>query len=183
MEVAYGRAKSTYDDFIDNKVAPVRPANGTMHHIGFLWGYRLLVRDDIFTRTNPTTEAPKRAIVFMTDGVTAFSVAQSIFYDRNYTAYGSIADKKLVSTSDYAKFITAEELRFKKTCEAAKAETNAPAIYIVALNRGGNDMNADTRAMFKACATGGYYETTSTSAITAAFSQIATELVDLHLTQ
>jgi Flp pilus assembly protein TadG len=189
LEVAYGRTKATYDSFIDNKVAPVRPGNGTMHHIGFLWGYRLLVRDDVFTRSNPTAERPKRAIVFMTDGVTAFgqptdtSQPNYLFADRNYTAYGSVADKKLVSTIDYGKFISAEELRFKKTCEAAKAETNPPLIFIVALNRGGNDMNANTRAMFQGCATGGYFETTSTSAINTAFTTIAQELVDLHLTQ
>ncbi|WP_419827465.1 TadE/TadG family type IV pilus assembly protein [Sphingomonas sp.] len=182
MEVGYGRTKSTYDNFIDNKVAPVTPAIGTMHHIGFLWGYRLLVRDDVFTRTNPTTEKPKRAIVFMTDGRTDL-IQGNNYNDRFYTAYGATVDKTLINDTDYSKFKSAEELRFKKTCEAAKAETNPPLIFIVALNRGGNDMNSDTRSMFQGCATGGYFETTSTTAINSAFTTIAQELIDLHLTQ
>lgn len=69
--VTYGRNKSVYQDYIDNHNHPLMPASGTLHHIGFLWGYRLLARDDIFTRTNPVPDQePLRAIVFMTDGQT-----------------------------------------------------------------------------------------------------------------
>ncbi|PPJ76634.1 hypothetical protein CV019_02805, partial [Staphylococcus haemolyticus] len=69
--VTYGRSKAYWTDVIDKKNAAIYPANGTLHHAGLLWGYRLLVRDDVFKRSNPVNEDAKRALVFMTDGETA----------------------------------------------------------------------------------------------------------------
>ncbi|MFN3435881.1 MAG: hypothetical protein ACK4ZY_15980, partial [Sphingomonas sp.] len=75
VPLAYGRDRSFYSNIIDQKNAAIYPANGTLHHAGLLWGYRLLVRDDVFRRTNPTRESPKRALVFMTDGETALGAS------------------------------------------------------------------------------------------------------------
>jgi len=180
LEVAYGRTKTSYINYIDQQNGYVRPANGTMHHIGLVWGWRLLSRDDVFKRTNPTTEQPRRAIVFMTDGNTEYTTSAS-YLNRYFTAYGTIADKKLTATATNAKFKSAAEDRFARTCAAIHAEQIDTPVYVVALALDSGSTN--TRTMFRNCAPGRFYDTASTAELKTAFDAIATELVDLHLTQ
>lgn len=174
VPVAYGRNKSFYNDKVDTKNAAIYPANGTIHHSGLLWGYRLLVRDDVFTRSNPTTEEPKRALVFMTDGETALTSAQNGYTDRTWTFYGNYTDAPIKTWSD---FKTQSERRFSKTCAALQAEKNPPKVYIVALTT----TDSSTLSMFEKCAPGHVYRTSDAATLKAAFNDIAAELVDLHL--
>ena len=178
VPVAYGKTKSYWKDtVIGQKNGAIFPANGTLHHAGLLWGYRLLVRDDVFKRTNPTNEAPKRALVFMTDGETALGAAQNGYTDRTFTFYGNYADAPISASA--GSLTTQSERRFSKTCAALQAEPNPPAVYIIALTT----TDSDTLAMFERCAPGKVYRTSDTATLKAAFDDIATELVDLHLTQ
>lgn len=175
VPIAYGRAKSFYVDQINNRNAAIYPANGTLHHAGLLWGYRLLVRDDAFPRTNPTNEAPKRALVFMTDGETALGTSQNGYTDRTWTFYGNYADAPISTKADG---LTGQsERRFAKTCAALQAEENPPKVYIVALTTS----DANTLTMFEKCAPGHVYRTSDAATLKAAFNDIAAELVDLHL--
>jgi hypothetical protein len=177
VPVAYGRDRSFYTNVIDTKNAAIYPANGTLHHAGLLWGYRLLVRDDVFRRTNPTRETPKRALVFMTDGETALGAAQNGYTDRTWTFYGNYADSPISASPGG---LTAQsERRFSKTCAALHAERNPPTVYIVALTT----TDANTLSMFEKCAPGHVYRTSDAATLTAAFNDIAAELVDLHLVQ
>lgn len=177
VPIGYGRDKSFYTNIVDTKNAAIYPANGTLHHAGLLWGYRLLVRDDVFKRTNPTREAPKRALVFMTDGETALGAAQNGHTDRTWTFYGNYADSPISATP--GGLIGQSERRFAKTCAALQAERNPPTVYIVALTT----TDANTLAMFERCAPGHVYRTSDAATLTAAFNDIAAELVDLHLVQ
>lgn len=177
VPLAYGRDRSFYSNIIDQKNAAIYPANGTLHHAGLLWGYRLLVRDDVFRRTNPTRESPKRALVFMTDGETALGASQNGYTDRTWTFYGNYADSPISAT---AGGLTGQsERRFAKTCASLQAEQNPPTVYIVALTT----TDANTLAMFERCAPGHVYRTSDAATLTAAFNDIAAELVDLHLVQ
>jgi len=177
VPVGYGRDKSFYASIIDTKNAAIYPANGTLHHAGLLWGYRLLVRDDVFRRTNPTRETPKRALVFMTDGETALGASQNGYTDRTWTFYGNYADSPISAS---AGGLTGQsERRFAKTCAALQAERNPPTVYIVALTT----TDASTLSMFEKCAPGHVYRTSDAATLTAAFNDIAAELVDLHLVQ
>lgn len=175
VPIAYGRAKSFYVDQINNRNAAIYPANGTLHHAGLLWGYRLLVRDDAFLRSNPTNEAPKRALVFMTDGETALQTDQNGYTDRTWTFYGNYADAPI--STDASGLTGQSELRFAKTCAALQAEKNPPTVYIVALTT--TDRN--TLNMFEQCAPGHVYRTSDAATLKSAFNDIAAELVDLHL--
>jgi hypothetical protein len=175
--VIYGRDKSYYDNQIDQKNAAIFPANGTLHHAGLLWGYRLLVRDDVFTRNNPTREKPKRALVFMTDGETALGATQNNYTDRTWTFYGNYADAPISKSA--GGLIDQSERRFSKTCAALQAERNPPTVYIVALTT----KDASTLDMFEKCAPGHVYRTSDAATLSAAFNDIAAELVDLHLVQ
>lgn len=169
MDVQYGRTKQTYDDYIDSENFPVMPASGTLHHIGLLWGYRLLSRSDRFTRDNPIpSEQPLRALVFMTDGET--SVGSD---DRWYGAYGHPREKRISATASSGAMKTQIMRRFAKVCESAKQE--GIVVYIVSL--------IQREPEFSTCAGARYWHTTDRDTIKSAFNEIAVDLVDLHLTR
>lgn len=169
MDVQYGRTKQTYDDYIDSENFPVMPASGTLHHIGFLWGYRLLSRSDRFTRENPIpSEQPLRALVFMTDGETSVGTD-----DRWFGAYGHPREKRISKTATSGAMQTQIMRRFAKVCESAKQE--GIVVYIVSL--------IQKEPEFSTCAGARYWHTTDQATIKSAFNEIAVDLVDLHLTR
>lgn len=177
MPVIYGRSKSDYLNHIANQHGAIYPANGTIHHAGLLWGYRLLVRDDVFTRTNPTNEKPRRALVFMTDGVNEIGESQNDYLDRTFTWYGRWSDQRI--SSNQANTETQMLRRFEKTCANIQRESNPPEIYIIALVANSNAIDT----AFNNCAPGRVYRTSSTDELRRAFQDVAAELVDLHLIQ
>lgn len=173
--VTYGRSKSYWLNVVQNKNAAIYPANGTLHHAGLLWGYRLLVRDDVFKRTNPVNEDAKRALVFMTDGETALGTAPNGYANRTWTFYGNYGDAPI--SKNVGDLTKQSELRFSKTCASLQAEKNPPKVYIVALTT----TDKATLNMFEQCAPGHVYRTSDAATLKAAFDDIASELVDLHL--
>jgi Flp pilus assembly protein TadG len=177
VPVSYGRSRAFYTDIINNKNGAIYPANGTIHHSGLLWGYRLLVRDDVFLRTNPTNEPARRAIVFMTDGENQVGETQKGYIDRTFTWYGQWSTPRV--TTDTTKTEQQSERRFAKTCANIQREANPPEIYIIALSAGttAND------ALFNACAPGRVYHADTSAELDQAFKDVAGELVDLHLVQ
>ncbi|WP_121116616.1 TadE/TadG family type IV pilus assembly protein [Croceibacterium ferulae] len=174
LKLAYGQAKSVYDNYIKYDNYPVMPADGTLHHIGMLWGYRLLTRSDVFIRHNPVpAETPLRALVFMTDGE-----SNANRHAAWYGAYGNMRERRISSSdSDIGKFKKQVMYRFAKVCENAKRD--GIAVYIVSLGT----TSDDAENVFSACAGTNFLETTTQSQIQNAFRQIAVDLVDLHLTQ
>jgi len=166
LSLQYGRNKTIYDDYIRYHNTPLNPASGTLHHIGMLWGYRMLTRDDKFIRHNPIeNQTPLRALVFMTDGETVVGSTEDWF-----GAYGSKRHKRLTTTGP----TTAQVMRrFAMVCQAAK--NDGIVVYIVSLKANVSE--------FSTCAGPRYYRTEDAAAIRSAFEQIAVDLVDLHLTQ
>ena len=177
VKLAYGRTRDFYNDIVDNQNGAIYPANGTMHHAGMIWGYRLLVRDDVFPRANPTNEQARRALVFMTDGVNEIGENLNGYYNRTFTMYGRWSDKSIATDRDKQEEQSVR--RFSKTCAALNREPNAPKVYIVAL--------ATTQpaaiSTFNTCAPGRVYVATTAAQLNSAFKDIAAELVDLHLVQ
>ncbi|UVI38323.1 pilus assembly protein TadG-related protein [Qipengyuania spongiae] len=168
MKISYGRQKSEYLNYVDYDNYAVMPASGTLHHIGLLWGYRLLARDDVFRRTNPyPDQKPIKALVFMTDGETSLSSEPTW-----YGAYGRLADRRLTDSTSTGNFQTQIMRRFAKVCEAAKRDDID--VYIVSLKANVGE--------FSTCAGDRYYRTSDAATINDAFGQIAVDLVDLHLT-
>lgn len=169
MEVQYGREKQVYDDYIDSENYPVMPASGTLHHIGMLWGYRLLTRSDVFTRVNPIDgETPLRALIFMTDGVTSIGSDS-----RWYGAYGNAREKRITASESGSEMKKQIMRRFAKVCEKAKLDDIK--VYIVSL--------VQKEPEFTTCAGARYWHTTDQATIKSAFNEIAVDLVDLHLTR
>jgi Flp pilus assembly protein TadG len=187
LPITYNVSRSTYDDFIDKKVWAILPANGTMHHPGFIWGWRILSRYDRFIRAKPQgSAAPVRALVFMTDGKTELSNSVGAD-DKVYTAYGSVNDQTITTSTDSTNDIgTAAILRFSKACALANSylfpdSQKTVQTYVVAINSSG--LNSSSQAPLKTCGKNGYWLTTSPTDLNSAFSQIARTLVDVHLTQ
>lgn len=193
MDIAYNVPRATYTNYVDKHVWAVQPANGTMHHTGFIWGWRLLSRYDVFKRTKPTgAAAPTRALVFMTDGETALNVGGGQ-YDRVSTAYGTVIDGNVtarVRNDDNRtrnNFINQVDLRFARSCAIANSTVfpdsgKTPQIYVVAIN-GSNDIDSATSNRLRACGASGYWLTTTPNDLNTAFSQIARTLIDVHLTR
>ena len=174
LKLAYGQDKSVYDSYIRLDNYPLMPADGTLHHIGMLWGYRLLTRSDVFVRDNPVPdERPLRALVFMTDGE-----SNANKHAAWYGAYGNMRERRISSDdSSTSKFKNQVMYRFAKVCENAKRD--GIAVYIVSLMAA----SGDAGGVFRTCAGSNYLQTSTQSEIQNAFRQIAVDLVDLHLTQ
>ncbi len=132
-------------------------------------------RDDVFKRTNPVNEDAKRALVFMTDGETALGTAPNGYANRTWTFYGNYGDAPI--SKNVGDLTKQSELRFSKTCASLQAEKNPPKVYIVALTT----TDKATLNMFEQCAPGHVYRTSDAATLKAAFDDIASELVDLHL--
>ena len=188
MPITYNVSRSTFDSYIDKKVWAIKPANGTMHHTGFIWGWRLLSRYTKFVRTKPSgSSAPVRAMVFMTDGKTDLAGSNKE-NDKVYTAYGSVDDRTITtSTNDVGAIRAAADLRFAKACALANSyvfpdSKKAAQIYVVAINRS-NDIDSASQSRLKNCGKSGYWLSTTPSDLNNAFAQIARTLVDVHLTQ
>lgn len=204
LPVSYSYTKSRLKDYINIDNQPLFNI-GTWHNQAMAWGYRLLARDDVFTRARPTQLGLRRVLIFMTDGnfdsrddgdnVNRGGSGNEFQRDTAYTAYGSYADKKLIdngfntnnaATLDAARaqHRDATALRFRKTCQAMKRE--GIEIYTITFAIAAGAEGDMTREMFKSCATDRnthFFETRNAGDLRTAFTTIAADLVDLHLSK
>jgi hypothetical protein len=204
LPITYNVVRKTYDDFINNQVWAILPANGTMHHTGFIWGWRILSRYDKFIRNKPAGSGhPVRALVFMTDGkselgnwdttrsetnkdgVTTHYVSSN---DKNFTGYGSVNDRTITKkVDDNGAIRSAADDRFEKACAIANSHVfedskKTVQTYVVAINVGA-DIDPNSKKMLRGCGKDGYYLSETPDDLNAAFAQIARTLVDVHLTK
>ena len=199
LPVSYARTKSELNAY-KNNLQPLFNI-GTWHVPAMTWGYRLLARQDVFTRTRPANMGLRRVMIFMTDGnfdsndlgstVTGRGNGYNDFErDSAYTAYQSYADRKVVdqwwnsggTASARAAHRDAMALRFAKTCQAAKNE--GIEIYTITFAIASGTEGDATREMFKQCATNRnthFFETKNPGDLRIAFTSIAANLIDLHL--
>ena len=200
LPISYDRTKADYTAYT-NRLEPLYNI-GTWHNQAMTWGYRLMSRDDVFTRNRPTDVATRQVMIFMTDGnfdsrdVGLNSTVRTPNFQRDtaYSGYGSYADKRLVDqdfpTGDTglanarAAHRDATALRFAKTCQAMKRD--GIEIYTITFAIGAGAEGNATREMFRTCATDRtthFFETRDASTLRMAFATIAADLVDVHLQQ
>lgn len=200
LPISYSRTKSALTTYTNN-LQPLFNI-GTWHTQAMAWSYRLMARDDVFTRARPTDSAVRRVVIFMTDGNfdsrddgLDSSVRSPRFQrDTAYTGYGSYADKRVVSTdfgsgsgglnSARAAHRDAMALRFAKICQAMKSE--GIELYTITFAIAANSEGDATREMFRTCATDRnthFFETKNPADLRAAFTTIAADLVDVHLSE
>jgi hypothetical protein len=200
LPVSYGRTKSSLQAYTNN-LQPLFNI-GTWHTQAMAWSYRLMARDDVFTRDRPAGSAVRRVVIFMTDGnfdsrdngVDSPVRSPSFQRDTAYTGYGSYADRLVVNTTfgsgnsglnaARAAHRDAMALRFAKICQAMKSE--GIEIYAITFAIASNSEGDLTRDMFRTCATDRnthFFETRNSGDLRAAFTTIAADLVDVHLSK
>lgn len=200
--ISYSHTKASLIEYIDKYNQPLFNI-GTWHNQAMTWGYRMLMRDDVFTRVRPTGVGLRRVMIFMTDG-NFDSNDKGISYDYRapdkfrrdtaYTGYLSYADRLVVdaehpSGDDGTAAARAAHrdlmaLRFAKACEAMKQD--GIEIYTISFAIASGAEGNATREMFKTCATDRnthFFETKNSADLRNAFTTIAADLVDLHLSK
>lgn len=196
LPVSYDHTKGQLEDYTDD-LQPLFNI-GTWHSQAMAWSYRLMARDDVFTRARPSDIGLRKVVIFMTDGnfdskdlgLDSNKRSPKFQRDTAYTGYGSYADKRIINkdyagsgdlNSAVADHRNAMALRFNKTCQAMKAD--GIEIYTITFAIKGNAA-ASTREMFRTCATNRnthFFETKDPADLRAAFTTIAADLVDVHL--
>ncbi|WP_448502112.1 pilus assembly protein TadG-related protein [Sphingomonas sp.] len=191
LPVSYERTKSAMANYIDVHNQPLFNI-GTWHSQAMAWGYRMLARDDVFPRNRPDNAPVRRVLIFMTDGnfdsedrgATLTTRTPNFQRDTAYTGYRSYADKLVTNTDTRAAHRDVMALRFAKTCQAMKAE--GIEIYTITFAIAGGAEGNATRQMFQNCSTNPnthFFETKNPADLRAAFTTIAADLVDLHLSK
>lgn len=152
------------------------PAGYTYHDIGMLWGLRLISRDGIFGPENRAAEATgaiARNIIFMTDGDTDTRI-------QAYDAWGlsAVARRRTpigaIPTDTQQDAIT--EARLSELCTAAKNDKNI-TVWVIAFG-------TTLTTMLSNCASPGRaYQADNAAELATTFSQIASQIAQLRLTQ
>jgi Flp pilus assembly protein TadG len=184
LPVSYSNTRDQLKSYIDLDNAAL-PNIGTFHTPALVWGYRLLERNDFFTRERPDDKPINKVLIFMTDGI--FDSRDdgripigggSRRYDTSYTAYKTYEHRLMTNSATKNANISALQLRFSKVCEAAK--NDGIQIYMIAFDVNSNS----TKEMFRNCATDRnthFFDTANGKELNAAFVTIASELVNLRL--
>jgi hypothetical protein len=152
--------------------ADFKPMGGTYHDVGMIWGTRLLSPTGLFAADTAAWsghEAPRRVIVFLTDGDMAPSTAI-------YGMYGIEYYDKRVSGGNYGSLKDYHNARFLAACSAAKARNIS--VWTVALGMG-------TTSQLQSCATTPAQALSSTSGagLATQFSTIASQMAKLRIAQ
>ncbi|MGY6551418.1 MAG: pilus assembly protein TadG-related protein [Erythrobacter sp.] len=198
LPISYSRTKSDFQAYT-NDLQPLFNI-GTWHNQPLTWGYRMMTRDDVFTRARPTDSGLRQVLIFMTDGnfdsrdlgMTSSARDPQFQRDSAYSGYGSYADRRVVDrefgsgntalNQARAAHRDATFLRFSKTCQAMKRE--GIEIYTITFAIANNAEGNVTRELFRTCATNRnthFFETQNLDTLRNAFTTIAADLVDVHL--
>lgn len=167
--------KSVIADHIDDLVAD----GATLTTVGFVWGWRSISprwRTAWGLPEGPVDyedSAIKKAIVFMTDGITVIHSGQ-----RFYNAYGFTNDGRLGTRSPWRARREADD-RLLESCTLAKEQGIEVFTVMYDLN------NAFIEQLYRACASSPdhFFDAPNGSQLEAAFEDIAGRLVALHLSE
>lgn len=186
LPVSYAATKTGLKNYIDVENFALEPGTGTFHNAAMTWAYRMTSRDDVFTRTRPTDVPVKKIVIFMTDGnfdSKDDGRGKPAVLDTAYTAYKTYEDRLMITTTSRDDTIDHLSRRFAKTCEAMKAD--GIEIYTIAFALDTGTAGDRTREMFRVCATDRnthFFSAADGNQLNDAFVSIATQLIDLRLT-
>lgn len=189
LPISYSATRTQLRSYIDNENEALLPGTGTFHNPAMTWAYRLMQRDDIFTRARPENIPVKKIVIFMTDGNfdsrdDGRRVGSTRIYDTAYTAYKTYEDRLIVNSTTRAATIDHLARRFAKTCEAMKAD--GIEIYTIAFALNNDTEGNNTREMFRTCASDRnthFFSAATGADLNNAFVTIAAELIRLRLAQ
>jgi hypothetical protein len=151
------------------------PQGFTYHEIGMVWGLRLMSREGLFRAEHQAADANgavQRHMIFMVDG-------QRDTRPYTYSAWGIAGTARRRTPTDRFPSIAMEnevsEDRLAELCEVAKNEKNI-TLWVIAFG-------IDLDDLLTNCASPGRsFEAANAAELTAAFTEIATRVADLRLT-
>lgn len=152
-------------DLLVNTVRGLRTDGNTYGNVGMAWGWRVISPEEPYTQ-GVAYDDPNwtKIVIMMTDGDNTMHPT--------YSAYGETRSHN----------IDADDLddRFEDICENMKAE--GLTLYTITFQSG---ISNATREIFRRCATepAMYYNAPSNSDLHAAFTRIANQLSQLHLSK
>lgn len=165
-------APLTRDQLLAYVNAPdFRAAGGTYHDVGMIWGTRMISPNGIFaadTAAWPGRPAPKRNIVFMTDG--DMQVNQT-----NYGMYGFEQSDKRVSAGNFASLKDRHNARFLAECAAAKARNIN--VFVIGFAQ------TLTPELTQCASPGQAFYASDNASLTAAFRKIASQVAMLRISK
>ncbi|MEM8799420.1 MAG: TadE/TadG family type IV pilus assembly protein [Pseudomonadota bacterium] len=167
--------KTQLTNFITNNL--VAASHGTFSNTGMVWAWRMLSPGLPFpSPIQYGDDTYQKAIILMTDG---YMQANNLNWA--YGAYGLPYDGRLAGTTDSDDQIDALEMRLEKVCTAAKA--NDILVYTVAFALPAG--NAPEKDLYRRCATTPqhFFDAVSGSDLARAFTEIALDLSNLHLSK
>lgn len=151
-----------------------RPHGGTYHDVGMIWGVRMLSPNGVFaadTAPGSGRTAPRRHIIFMTDGQMAPNIDI-------YGAYGiQRYDNRIGGGTNVSTVLERHNARFLAVCEYARERLNM-TVWVVAFSTGLNDE-------LRECASPGNHAFTASNKqqLQDAFRTIAQQVAMLRLSK
>jgi len=164
---------------IADHVEALSAEGATLTTVGFVWGWRTI--SPLWGSAWGLDEGPvdygdkaiKKAIVFMTDGITVIHPE-----DKYYNAYGFTEDGRLGTTAADVATQEADD-RLLESCELAKEEGVEIFTVMYALN------DPTIEQLYRDCASSSahFFDVPDSTRLEGAFGSIAGRLVGLHLSQ
>ncbi len=161
--------QSQVQTYVDALVAD----GNTYHDLGMAWGARLISPTGLYAADNATAPNGKpinRHIVFMTDG--QMVTPSDVYSSHGYEQFDQRVGPQGSSQSD---LISRHNARYVALCQAARAKNIT--VWVVAF---GTSLNSQMTS----CADPGHaFQANDTATLTTQFTQIASRIADLRLTQ
>ena len=167
-------SKSTVDNAIDDM-----GANGYTHiPLGLVWGWRAISSTPPFTQGAPYSNLDwKKAIVLLTDGENTID-SESNDNKSNYSAYGHLVEGRLGTTSA-STFENKLDENTALLCQRIKDE----GIRVYTITFQVNTSNVQNLMRNCASEVGLYFDSPSSSELSAAFQAIGRDLNNLRISQ
>ena len=160
---------------LQSYMGSLRPQGYTYHEIGMLWGLRLISREGLFSSEHRAADAGgavRRHMIFMVDG-------QRDTRPFTYSAWGIAAVARRRTAMDSFPTRAAEdavsEQRLSELCSIAKTNKNI-TLWVIAFGTQLDQGLIDCASPDKA------FEARNAAELTETFSQIATQMAELRLT-
>lgn len=161
---------------LQSYMGSLRPQGYTYHEIGLLWGLRLISRQGLFASEHAAAEedgAIKQHMILMVDG-------QRDTRPFTYSAWGVAATARRRTPADTFPSRTLEDAvsgqRLNELCTVAK-DTKGITLWVIAFG------TALTSDLIDCASPGRAYEARNAAELVQAFTDIATQMAELRLSQ
>jgi hypothetical protein len=172
---------------VHDHIYALAPAGNTNSAEGMMWGWRVVSPEAPFESPNPYDDDKwQKAVVLMTDGFNTVSSADTP-WSSEMTPYGYAREERMgVGVNSASEMRDEIDNKLVRICTRMKAD----GILVYAITFGLDDSDPDelaTKKVFQACATKDeapyYFDAPAGEDLEDAFADIASDLVQLHVSK